>query len=321
MASQWETDIARRNAAEAEVLALRDALAAATARTATFEASAISGFMPGLVRPDKTNTGCDDRPKTAVAVPMTYSTPQVVWNTRFEDWVSVTSPGVIFINCEGVGPLANPTASRGVFHASNAAAAPTFIRCTVRPRQPHRLLSGIYGHHATTIACNISGVVDGFGISNGTSDGGWRDYGSWIHDLFWFAPDPAHSDGHTHNDCIQFHTTARNNQFYGTRLTATIDQSISALGAPPLALSCVMANVSNPADVLFDRVWAENGDSLYNFGPTLTGTGNGFVIRNGVNDWQSSRLDVNVFAKAGLAITLAGNVDASGSPANMRTPS
>jgi hypothetical protein len=72
------------------------------------------------------------------------------------------------------------------------------------PTVPSVWWNGVLGHDYTARQVEVAGTVDGFGIYNthGT-DANVDIEGTFVHDLSFFATDPNHRGGATHNDCCQ----------------------------------------------------------------------------------------------------------------------
>ena len=97
------------------------------------------------------------------------------------------------------------------------------------PTMPSVWWNGVLGHDYTARQVEIAGTVDGFGIYNthGAEANVNIEY-TFVHDLAFFASDPNHSGGGTHNDCCQIQSGLNirivNNIWHGFLSTTVGDQ-------------------------------------------------------------------------------------------------
>lgn len=120
--------------------------------------------------------------------------------------IKVQAAGIKFINCRFHGGLGWPSSVSCVIDCRNSICAtnpPEIIDCTVSPDRPSYNRDCIMGSFIAK-RCDLSGGCDGLGIYNTSTSQGANVLaeGNWIHDLVYWHPSPAHTDG-THNDCIQ----------------------------------------------------------------------------------------------------------------------
>jgi len=99
------------------------------------------------------------------------------------------------------------TGNKAVVFCNNDRTGVAVIRdCTIRARKESDGRDGFLGKQYTAERCNVSNVVDGFGIYNFT--GGYNSAsnvnvkGNYIHDHAYTYPDRDHSDG-DHTDGVQ----------------------------------------------------------------------------------------------------------------------
>lgn len=80
----------------------------------------------------------------------------------------------------------------------------TLTNALLVPTMPSVWWNGVLGHDYTARQVEIAGTVDGFGIYNTHGPEANVDIeDTVVHDLAFFASDPNHRGGGTHNDCCQ----------------------------------------------------------------------------------------------------------------------
>lgn len=131
-------------------------------------------------------------------------------------------------------------------------------------------IDGILGQGFAAYRNNIHHTVDGAGWSTD----GIVFKGNWIHDLAGFLVDPNHSNGPTHNDCLQIQG-GNNQTILGNNLDGTIASDIGdgstwaangGMGGQ-YGGSCIQTNraTSNiTTGWVIDRNWADNARFLFN---------------------------------------------------------
>lgn len=204
----------------------------------TFEAVAV-------VKPTAANTG-------ATGTLTTLSGDQLITvaGTTIEDKdiygkVTVRAANVTLRNCRIRGN-ATQASNSGLVDATHASVSNLLIEdCTLAASTPSVWWTGIIGHNYTARRCNISQVVDGFGVYNTSSpsaQSGVLIELNYVHDLSCISPDPNHSDGKTHNDVVQIqgggYVVIRNNHFDAT------PSSTSTAGVKPTSCVMITPNVS-----------------------------------------------------------------------------
>lgn len=171
-----------------------------------------SNLVPGTYKPSASTTGVLDgvplTPHNTGGADLIITTAnQVFRNLDIYGNVIVRASGVQFINCRLRGGLNWPTYQTGVAdcrHASARAVPALFEDCTIYAARPSYYRDGIMGNF-TARRCDISNVTDGCGIYNTSSTDGavTKVEASYIHDLVYWYPEPAHPNDGTHNDGIQ----------------------------------------------------------------------------------------------------------------------
>jgi hypothetical protein len=80
----------------------------------------------------------------------------------------------------------------------------TLTNALLVPTLPSVWWNGVLGHDYTARQIEVAGTVDGFGIYNTHGPDANVDIeDTFVHDLSFFANDPNHRGGGTHNDCCQ----------------------------------------------------------------------------------------------------------------------
>jgi len=204
----------------------------------TFEAVAV-------VKPSASNTG-------ATGTLSTLSGDQVVTvaGTTIEDKdiygkVTVRAANVTLRNCRIRGN-ATQSSNSGLVDATHSSVSNLLIEdCTLAAGTPSVWWTGIIGHDYTARRCNISQVVDGFGVyntANPSAHSGVLIELNYVHDLSCISPDPNHSDNKTHGDVVQIqgggYVIIRNNHFDAT------PSSTSTAGVKPTSCVMITPNVS-----------------------------------------------------------------------------
>ena len=202
-----------------------------------------------------------------VAQPMTQlgspGVEFVVRSAQSFSFVEFLGPVTLLAPCHlsdclvSMGPRYYPPKQAYGVNVQPGAAGSILERVTVRPTDPTAYTAdgiGAFGD-VTTINCDISGTVDGFGWNGGN----WTDTGSRIHDLIRYDVDVNHTDG-THNDGMQ-------GQSLGVmRLTGTSIDVTSTLGTG--SLSCLMFN--KPASFYGDGLTLLGGSVPVNLAALMT---------------------------------------------------
>jgi hypothetical protein len=135
---------------------------------------------------------------------------------------------------------------------------------TLAAQKPSVWLTGVLGHDFTARRVNVYNVVDGFGIHNTHNNGGPVNVtleSSYCHDLSWFAVDPNHSNGPTHNDCVQIQGGS-NIKIVGNTLNAFMSTSAGNQSYPSRSQgSAVMVtpNVAPVTGTTLNLNWIDGG--------------------------------------------------------------
>lgn len=168
--------------------------------------SARDNYEYGTYRPDASTTGIlsDRGDLTEVASNYTTLGPnEVIENKWFHGKLTIKHPNTIVRNCLFTADNAGPSSpSYASITAYDDVSSSTLVYdCTFESSTGTVYAkNGIQGRDISVFRCDISGYVDGIGLQGENG----RVEGCWIHDLVWFAWDPAQSDG-SHNDGIQIH--------------------------------------------------------------------------------------------------------------------
>jgi hypothetical protein len=110
------------------------------------------------------------------------------------------------------------------------AAAFTLTNALLVPTLSSVWWNGVLGHDYTARQVEVHGTVDGFGVYNTHGPDANVDIeDTFVHDLAYFASDPNHRGGATHNDCCQIQSGLNirivNNVWQGFLSTAVGDAS------------------------------------------------------------------------------------------------
>lgn len=242
------------------------------------------------------------------------------------------SQDMFFNNCRFHGGTHLPTGNTGVINcASGARSGPgrmIFTDCTIAPDNPQDGRDGIRGVKWEAYRCDVSHVVDGFGIFPNL--GGGQSpvcdvvaMGNVIHDLVYQSPETVgtHSDNQTHNDCVQIqggtNIHLKGNYFeasvgliIGTPPTATLPRVTARGPGSGYANNGVIAqdNVGAPLDntVIIEDNWLTMGIQHADLQPSAV-----LIWRNNhhhVDTWNR-----HIFAHPGSVITgLNTNIWADG---------
>jgi PKD repeat protein len=152
---------------------------------------------------------------------------------RFNAWVQVRAPGVIFRNCWFAGSMIRPTASQALLlvrddrPANGQVPTASVADSTFNPDNVTPFVDGVRGSNFQLQRVEVTGTVDGVHIFGSPSfedafAGNVVIQDSWIHDLrrFTLAEGGMGSDG-SHNDGIQI-IGGRNITVERTRIDGTI---------------------------------------------------------------------------------------------------
>jgi hypothetical protein len=196
--------------------------------------SGLSGVVlgpPGSYKPDDTNTGYAYT--GASLTPVTNNYTITTDNTTLDSlditgWVVVKAANVTIRRCRVRGGAAK-TYNTGLIDCNDAAASNVLIEdCLLVPDTPSLWYDGIIGHDYTAQRNNIYHTVDGCGAYNSNATGpiNVNIYANFIHDLSGYLDDPNHSNGPTHNDCIQ-HQGGNDVQIIGNNLLGFVSPTVA----------------------------------------------------------------------------------------------
>lgn len=240
----------------------------------------------------------------------TISTTQTISGKRFTGEVKITSGHVTFIDCELVGPpsIASPSTAAWCVRTTNASAAATFTRCTIRPQIQGELVNCLAGYNLVTERCDIQGGIDGVEVQGGTlnSDGAggywsWQDTGSFIgwQSIYSPAPNNPFDPVWTHSDSFQLlDGRVRMRGTWCNGVADPLRYNVSATltdgspnphyrpGGRQVNSACMIKNDSgNPVWVDIQYCWMGGGEASVNCANNVDGTdllGNFGVIKNNV---------------------------------------
>lgn len=296
-----------------------------------------TGLLPGWVD-SQTSPSVGEQQLTALSGTQTITTDNtVLQNKDIFGFVNVRAANVQLINCKIRGDNSAST-SVGVVNAAHQNCVGLLIKdCLIVPDYPSYWLTGIFGHDYTAERCNIYNVVDGFGAFNANSGHTTdpifvRIYGSYVHDLSYYSPDPTHGDNRTHNDGIQIQGNSdiiiRGNRFDANASSSVGDGYNDSVPAPLPAsyrpsvtgqAIGITPNVSAVANVTIDQNWIDYGAqsitiavNTYNVGTGISITANRFG-RNQPNLTKDS-----VTARRAIAVQTGVNT-ITGVPASTGT--
>lgn len=293
---------------------------------------------PGVVGPlHATTSTITPADLTGGSITKIYQTPgEVISNVRFEVWVDVRAAGVVFNECEFVGPTTWTTGRPLVRCTSSAVSTgvPQFRFCLFQPTTPGSAVDGVFGQWFTH-RCRFRHCLDSWGAVNLLPPGltNCLDEGSYANDHCYRSPEPTQSSNDTHNDGAQLHYEPRGVHFVGSRIEGLIDTSVSTYSAPTYNGSGVQQSgykwygltnaLADPAtwttsavlsskgtaytvinDIVWDRCWLDGGE----YGPINLGTwttGSNVTVK-GCRFGKKSRYGVAVIAKSTFPIIDGG---------------
>lgn len=262
---------------------------------------ATTGLLPGWVD-SETTPGVGEQRLSVLNGTQTITTNNTVLQNRdIFGYVNVRASNVQIINCRIRGDNSAST-SVGLINAAHQNCVGLIVKdCLVVPDFPSYWITGIFGHDYTAERCNIYSVVDGFGVFNAnsghTTDPVYvRIYGSYVHDLSYYSPDPNHGDNRTHNDGIQIQGNSdiiiQGNRF-DANVSSSVGDGFNDFVPAPLPASYrpsvtgqaigITPNVSAVGDVTIDKNWIDYGAqsitiviNTYNVGSGISITNNRF---------------------------------------------
>lgn len=143
---------------------------------------------------------------------------QIIENLDIYGWVRIRHNNVTLRNCTIRGRVSTAPDFQIKVYTGGFGSTPLdpparIVDCTIfSPPGVGPYESGNAGQGITVIweRCNIYKCTDGLGLMRNTN----YVFGCWIHDLNWYADDPAHTDG-SHSDGIQLHGGGGDNYILG----------------------------------------------------------------------------------------------------------
>lgn len=168
-------------------------------------------LVPGTYKPSATTTGTYLTGLPAYNATSTQTVTVTTDNTVFQNLtiygdIIVQAAGLIIRNCVLRGGPQIPTHNLGIVDCNNSKCFNALIEdCTIQPQRPSYYRDGIVGHEYTSRRNHIYNTNDGMGafiLSSVAANANVAIEANYVHDLTYWNPDPAHSDG-THNDGLQ----------------------------------------------------------------------------------------------------------------------
>lgn len=223
------------------------------------------GSAAGPTRPGPTNTGATGT-LTVRSGDQTITTA----DTLLEDLdiygrVFVRAANVTIRNCRIRG---GPTGSCLIDATSTSCTGLTVEDCTLRPDVPTYDCNGVNGAGFTATGCDISAVVDGFGVwlTQDPDAANVSITGNYVHDVHCQSS-PYHSDGVTHNDGVQIHgggpVVIRGNTFIMNPGATSVP--VTGYGAT----SCVLASdgIGTLTGIVIEDNYFDYSAALVNINP------------------------------------------------------
>ncbi|MGB4758836.1 MAG: hypothetical protein WBP26_02150 [Candidatus Saccharimonadales bacterium] len=260
--------------------------------------STTTGLLPGWVD-SETIPGVGEQQLTALNGTQTITTNNTVLQNRdIFGFVNVRAANVQIINCKIRGNN-SATTEVGIVNAHHQNCVNLLVKdCLLVPDYPSYWITGLFGHDYTAERCDIHSVVDGFGAFNSnsghTTDPIYvRIYGSYVHDLSYYSPDPNHGDNRTHNDGIQIQGSSdiiiRGNRFEANASSTVGDGYNNSVPAPlPVQYRPsvtgqaigITPNVSAVANTIIDQNWIDYGAQSITIAVNTYNVGSGISITN-----------------------------------------
>lgn len=272
---------------------------------------------------------------------------QVIEGLDIEGDVVIRAPRVTVRNCvvRGMRGISN---SRGLVDCTHRDVRDAVVEnCDlfVDPRWATYWYTGVQGHHVTVRRCHIHEVADGVGIMNPHNPRSTSTVieGNLIENLAYFAPVSTHSDGRTHNDCIQHQggsgdiirgnfLSANPSRVNGNGLSASARipnefRDIKSVPGQCIAITPVLTTVT---DITISKNWLRHGQQSLN---VISGshrgtnigriTGNRFLGGNPSTMLSGQRIPRSMVVVPGMSADglpsrtgpdRNGNVDSQGRP-------
>lgn len=240
-----------------------------------------SGLVAGTYKPDATTTGLLPGWGTGdlgvINGDQTITTAgTIVENKMIYGRVLVRAANVTIRNCYVRGAAA-ATSATGLIEAGHTACVNLVVEdCLLVPDNPSTNINGITGHDYTIRRSEMYGSVDGAGALSIYNNNGpinvWIE-ACYIHDLYYYSPDPGHGDNRTHNDCIQVQGNS-NITIVGNTLNANASTTVGngypgASPTPPAGdiyfpsvtgqAIGITPNIGPVTDLLIEKNWLDYG--------------------------------------------------------------
>lgn len=191
-------------------------------------ASSRNSLVPGTYKPSATTTGVESLNLPSYNSPSTQTLIITTDGLTLQNLViygdiKIQARDVVIKQCYLRGGDHIPGGNSGVVDCNSSKCFNALIEdCTIRPQRANYYRDGIVGHEYTARRNDIGYTNDGLGafvLSSLSPNANVTAEANYIHDLTYWYPEPAHTDG-THNDCMQIQGGANivviGNYFLGT---------------------------------------------------------------------------------------------------------
>ena len=297
---------------------------------------------PGTYKPDSSNTGYAYTNVTLIPHNGDYNITTdgtTLDSLDISGWVVVNAANVTIKRCYVRGGAAK-SFNTALIDCTAANCSNVVVQdCLLVPDQPTLWYDGIIGHDYTIQRCEIYHTVDGCGVYNTHNNGGAVNtniYANYIHSLAGYLVDPNHSNGPTHNDCIQ-PQGGNNVQIIGNNLLGFVSSTVGSgaswndgngefagsNGTGGLHTnSCIQLN-QNTADVtsglVINNNWADGAHIAFNLAVGPPSAHINSIKNNQFGANTSGALQINLRSTTTLGV-MSGNVfEADGSPVTIHT--
>lgn len=222
-------------------------------------------------KPDWSNTGVPaGTDLTTYNGDIVVSTPgTVIEDLDVFGFIKVRAADVTIRRCRVRGSDQAQT-NTGLIDCNHRAVQDVLIEdCLLVPDYPSVWIDGIIGKEYTARRNNVYNTVDGFGVYNAQNWAGPCNVtieSNFIHDLAYFAVDPNHGNGPTHNDGIQVQGGSNVN-IIGNNILMFYSRQVGTLDYPSRAGGNTILIGSNLAPVTDSQItnnWLNGGiDGMY----------------------------------------------------------
>ena len=297
---------------------------------------------PGTYKPDSTTTGYAYTGVTLTPHSGDYNITTdgtVLDSLDISGWVVVNAANVTIKRCYIRGGAAK-SFNTGLIDCTGANCSNLTVQdCLLLPDHPTLWYDGIIGHDYTIQRCEIYHTVDGCGVYNTHNSGGpvnTNIYANYIHSLAGYLVDPNHSNGPTHNDCIQ-PQGGNNVKIIGNNLQGFVSSTVGSgaswndgngqfsgsNGTGGLhSQSCIQLNENTAnltSGILINSNWADGAHIAWNLATGPPSSHLDQVNNNKFGNNTSSNLQINLRSTQTTG-SLTGNVfEVGGGAVNIHT--